>query len=72
MLSRLVRIALAVAIVSEIEEREYTVTWALHSASACVGMGYLNIGIREGMVVILAAWAGGMRRGKDTLSSTPL
>jgi hypothetical protein len=50
---------------------ESTITWAFHSASVCSGMVYMNIGTRGSLAGVGAAWAGGMRRGKETLPSTP-
>ena len=71
MSSRLARIALAAMIASEMGEWESTITWAFHSASVCVGIGYLNIETRRGLAVVGATYAGGMRRGNETLPSTP-
>jgi len=38
--SRLVRIALAIAIANEMGKWEFTITWAFHSARMCSGVGF--------------------------------
>ncbi len=46
--SRLLRMALAVAIASLVGERESTATRACHSGRECGGLGYLKTGTRGG------------------------
>jgi len=70
--SRLLRMALAVAIASLVGERKSTATRAFHSARECDGIGYLNMGTRRVMADLVGAGAGGMRSEIEVVSRTPL
>jgi len=70
--SRFLRMALAVAIVNLVREREFTVTRAFHSARECGGIGYLNVGTRGRMADVVGAGVGGRRSGIEVVPRTPL
>ncbi len=70
--SRFLKMALAVAIANLVGERESTATRAFHSARECGGIGYLNVGTREGMADLVGAGAGGMRSGIEVIPRTSL
>ena len=69
---KLVSIALAVAIASEVGECESISTWDFHAAMACVEIEYLNVGTLGVLAVGIIELAGGMRRGSETFPRTPL
>ena len=61
--SRLVRMALAVAMAKEVGEWGSTSTCVLHAASVCGWMGYLNVGTLGAMAADVIDWSGGIRIG---------
>ena len=70
--SRLLRMALTMAIASVVWEWESIVTRAFHSARECDGIWYLNVGIRGVITDMVGTGAGGMRSGIEAIPRTPL
>ena len=68
----LLSMALAVAIVNEVGEWEYTATLDFHDARLCGWIGYLTVGTLGVLAVFRIGLAGGMRRGSEAFSRTPL
>ena len=71
-LCRLCRIALAVAIANEVGKCESISTWDFQAASVRGRIGYLNVGTLGILAVFTIGLDGGMRRGSEAVSRTPL
>jgi len=69
---RLVSMALAVAIASEVGEWESNATSDFHAARLCGGIGFGNVGTLGVLAVFRIGLAGGMRRGSGAFPRTPL
>ena len=69
---RLVSMALAAAIASEVGKCESISTCNFQDARVCGGLGYLKVGTLGVLTVFMIGLAGEMRRGSEAFPRTPL